>query len=53
MDLSKQILDSFIEVYGSESAYLETEGDIVGRDETYEVFTKYMEALEFQELLSV
>jgi len=34
LDLSKQILASFIAEFGSESAYLETEGDIVTRDET-------------------
>ena len=34
LELSKQILNSFIEIYGSESAYLETEGEVVSKDET-------------------
>ena len=38
LELSKKILDSFIETYGSESAYLKTEGDVVPRDETLEIF---------------
>ena len=46
-DLAKRILDSFIDYYGNESNYLETEGDIVGRDETMEIFTNYVEDLDF------
>ena len=53
MDLSKQILDSFINTYGSESAYLETEGEIISKEETLQTFTDYLEELEFGELLTV
>ena len=53
LDLSVRILDSFIVVYGSESAYLETEGEIVSKDETLQVFTDYLEALDFQEFITV
>ena len=34
LDLSKRILNSFIEIYGTESEYLDTEGEVVSRDET-------------------
>lgn len=53
LELSVKILDSFIEIYGSESAYLETEGEIVSREETLEMFTDYLEALSFEELLTI
>lgn len=53
LDLSKQILESFIEVYGTESAYLETEGEVVSREETVSAFTDYLEELEFEDLLTV
>ena len=53
LDLSVKILDSFIEIYGSESAYLETEGEVVSKEETLQVFTDYLEALSFQELLTI
>jgi len=53
LELSVKILDSFIEIYGSESAYLETEGEIVSKEETLEVFTDYLEALNFEELLTI
>lgn len=53
LELSKRILNSFIEIYGSESSYLETEGDIVPRDEVFSTFTDYIEALGFEELIQV
>ena len=53
LDLSKRILNSFIEIYGTESEYLDTEGEVVSRDETLSTFTDYLEALGFEELLSV
>jgi len=53
LELSVKILDSFIEIYGSESAYLETEGEIVSKEETLEMFTDYLEALSFEELLTI
>ena len=53
LDLSKKILDSFIEIYGSESAYLETEGEVVSREETLQVFDDYINALSFEELLTI
>jgi len=53
LDLSKRILDSFIEIYGSETAYLETEGEVVSKEETLQVFTDYLDALGFSELLTI
>ena len=52
-ELSKRILNSFIEIYGSETNYLETEGDIVGRDETFTIFSDYIKALGFERLISI
>lgn len=40
-------------IYGTESAYLETEGEVVSRDETLQTFTDYLEELEFEDLLTV
>lgn len=53
LELSKQILDSFITIFGTESAYLETEGEVVSREETVTAFTDYLEELEFEDLLTV
>ena len=52
-ELAKRILESFIDTYGSESAYLETEGDMVPREETMNIFTKYVEDMEFEEYITV
>ena len=52
-ELSKRILNSFIEIYGSETNYLETEGDIVGREETFTIFSDYIKALGFERLISI
>ena len=38
LELSRNILDSFIAIYGSESNYEASEGEIVPRDETYQIF---------------
>jgi len=38
LELAKRILNSFIEIYGSESNYEATEGEIVPREETLTMF---------------
>ena len=51
MDIAVKILDSFIEAFGSESLYLETEGDVLTQDETEHIINNYLEEVEFSELL--
>ena len=41
--LSIKILESFLDIYGSESAYLETEGDILTQEETEYYIQNYLE----------
>ena len=53
MDVAVKILDSFLEQYGSESHYLETEGDILSQEETEHIISNYLESLEFTDLLTL
>lgn len=48
-----KILDSFLKVYGSESAYLESEGDCVSQEETERIFRDYIDNLGFSEALGI
>ena len=41
--LSKKIMDSFIQVYGFETNYLESEGDTLSKDETEIYIREYIE----------
>jgi hypothetical protein len=45
MQIAKKILDSFLKHYGSESAYLLTEGKVLTQEETEEYFMNYLEDL--------
>lgn len=38
MVISCKIMDSFLNVFGTESAYLESEGDLVSQEETEKLF---------------
>lgn len=49
MLIAKKILDAFLECYGSETAYLQTEGEILSQEETEEFFTNYLNKLEIAE----
>ena len=51
MDIAVKILESFVAEFGSESLYLETEGDILTQDEVEHMINTYLEDLEFTELL--
>ena len=51
MVISQKILDSFLETFGSETAYLESEGEIVSQEETEKLFQDYINELEFQDSL--
>jgi len=53
MVISCKIMDSFLNVFGSESAYLESEGDLVSQEETETMFQDYINELEFQDSLSL
>lgn len=53
MDIAVKILDSFIEAFGSESLYLESEGDVLTQDETEHIINNYLEEVEFTELLQL
>ena len=46
MLIAKKILDSFLAVYGSESAYLVNEGNILTQEETEKYFLDYLEELD-------
>ena len=45
MQIAKNILDGFLQVYGSETNYLSTEGNIITQEETEKYFMDYLEAL--------
>lgn len=47
MPIAVKIMDSFIKKFGSETAYLESEGDIVTPEETESLFMDYICELEF------
>jgi hypothetical protein len=53
MPIAVKIMDSFIQKFGSESAYLESEGEIVTPEETEVLFMDYICELEFQDLLTL
>jgi hypothetical protein len=38
LDIAQKILDSFIQMFGSETAYLESEGEIISQEETERIF---------------
>ena len=50
MPIAQKILEAFLGCYGSESAYLLTEGRIItDQEETQQIFTKYLEELGVEE----
>jgi hypothetical protein len=53
MDIAKAIMNSFLDTFGSESSYLETEGDKVSQEETETIFTSYIEQLGFEDWLLI
>ena len=42
LGLAIKILDSFLDIYGSESGYLKTEGDILTQEETEYYIQNYL-----------
>lgn len=46
-------MDSFLAVFGSESAYLESEGELISQEETEKLFQDYINELEFADQLSI
>ena len=53
LDISRQILDSFLKEYGTESHYLECEGKKLDQDETQEACREYLEDLGVTEWISI
>lgn len=53
MDTALAILNSFLEEYGTETNYLESEGAIVSQEETERVFLEYIDKLNLSEQVSV
>jgi hypothetical protein len=49
MLIAKKILESFLKVYGCESNYLATEGNILTVEETEKYFMDYLEDLEVED----
>lgn len=49
LDIAKVILDSFLETFGSETKYLETEGDILSQEETETIMNNYIKELGFED----
>lgn len=46
-------MESFLGVYGSESSYLESEGECLSQEETERIFREYIEDLGFSEHLGI
>lgn len=53
MPIAIAIMDSFLETFGSETAYLETEGDKVSQEETEEIFTSYIDNVGLLDALTI
>lgn len=51
--LAIKILDSFLDMYGSESAYLATEGDILTQEETEYQIQNYLTQSGFSDLINI
>jgi len=51
MMIAKNILESFLKYYQSETEYLTTEGEILTQEETEQYFMEYLEELEIQDQL--
>ena len=49
MQIACKIMNSFLETFGSESAYLASEGDLVTQEDTERIFMEYINELEFGE----
>lgn len=47
MVISCKIMESFLSQFGSESAYLDSEGELVSQEETERLFQDYINELEF------
>ena len=48
-----KIMDSFVKEFGSESLYLETEGEVISQEETETIFQNYIDELEFTDQLII
>lgn len=53
MEIATKILDSFLQEFGSETAYLEAEGELIGQEETEQIFQQYIDEMDFTEHLSI
>ena len=53
MQIAKNILDSFLKHFASESAYLLTEGKILTQEETEKYFMDYLEELGIADQLTL
>ena len=46
MDIATKILESFIATYGTETGYLESEGDILSQEETESIIMQYLDQMQ-------
>lgn len=53
LSLAKNILDAFLEHYGSETKYQETEGRLLSQDETELFFNDYISELEIKDRVTL
>ena len=53
LDIAIWILDSFLEEYGTESAYLDAEGKKLDQDETHNAIKDYLTNLGVEEWISI
>lgn len=53
MPIATKILNSFLKTYGTETAYLESEGVCLDQEETERIFREYIEDLGFSEQLTI
>ena len=51
--LAVKILDSFLEVYGCESVYLKSEGDILSQEEVERYIRNYIEEIGCNDLINI
>jgi hypothetical protein len=53
MGIATDILESFLKTYGTETQYLESEGEIISQEETERVIMEYLEAMDVVDRIEI
>jgi len=53
MDIATKILNSFLDSYGTETRYLESEGEIISQEETERVIMDYLTTLDVVDRIEI